>query len=1102
MATVRQPKPAAPEKYDSFVETHLDRARRRIRLLDVSSALLVFLAGTVAYALAVGLLDRRLELSPLARQVAFTAYAAASVLFLALFVVRPLCRRINPYYAARAVEGVLPGAKNSLVNWLDLHGESLPPAIRAALSQRAAKDLARADLEQAISGRRAVWLTAVTAVLVFVMFGVLVTSGAGGFGTLLARTFAPFGGGATAKRTQLTLVRPANGDTVLGVGQSFNVAVRVEGRAPDPDKPDALKLLYRYRDGEPYEEQPLDPENGDVWMTVLPPSRTFNGFWYKVVGGDAQTPEYRVTVRSTPLVERFEVTYHYRKYTGWADDHIRDANLKALRGTEAELVIHTNRPVKEGHLEVETQGGKKNVPAELIADDPQAMRARLVLDQDGQYRVWFRTTDDDSNVAATTYTITAWADSAPKVELTKPGADVTLPANGTLRLEGSAVDDIGVKEVALRLRLADGPALQPKPYRADKKFQLADGGYPRTIDYRDFVALDQLKDAQGKAFPLLKGMVIEYWLEAADACDYPQQNRGESKHFKVNIAEPTPDQQQQQKERDQAAAEQKKHDKEQDQKLKEEEQRRRREAEEKAKEREREAQGEQKPKEGAKPKGEQGDKPQGQGGKDLEGTAQNMAKAIDQKKKDEQRHDEKSDSKGPGDNKGQGKGDSQAGQQPERETGDAKPKGQNGDGQQGSGKGEGTKPDGNKPDTGDGKPQGAHQQDAAGDGKGAGQGGRQDGASAKSEGPPKPDKGDRKDQGKGDAGQSPAAGKEHGADPNGAQNEGVAKGPGRQTAGDANDKATEKGDQPAVARGAPKPGQADGQPQGERKGEGRPQGDATRAEAKAGGQKKDGGSDVAQGESKDDPKKRDLGSELVRREGEARRGSDEQSAKAQKWLEDLARNAKDPEVRDLAKQILDDSRKDRESSPALPKGPPRDGPPCDCKNGNGDGNSAAKGGYHQGAEGKGGGQGQAESGAGRDGHGRGGPPTNIAQGQQQTLQGLRADEAEPTPGDPAHRSRAGVLQLDDFTKIDKDILKDLKMSPAEWEAFKRAYTEKVQREQPEQLPRSQGDKLSPSAGEYKPQKSGSSGDRTGLGQVPPELRNAFRNYTKGQSEKK
>jgi hypothetical protein len=1092
MATVRPPRPAPTAKYDAFVEGQLDRARRRIRVLDVASALLLFLVGTLAYLLIVGFLDRKLDLSPFVRQLAFAGYALASLAFLGVAVVRPLCRHINPYFAARAVEGVVPGSKNSLVNWLDLHDESLPAAIRASLGQRAARDLARADLEQAISGRRAIVLTAVTAGFALAVFVLLLSSGAGGFATLLARAFAPFGGGATVRHTQLTLVRPTTGDAVIGVGQSFNVAVQVDGRVPDPDRPDALKLLYRYRDGEPYEEQPLDPETGDLWATVVPPSRTFNGFHYKVVGGDASTPEFRVTVRGTPLVERFDVTYHYRKYTGCSDDHSRDANLRALRGTEAELLIHTNRPVKEGRLEVETKDGKRDVLAELVPGDAQAMRARLVIEENGHYRVWFKSADGDSNAAAMPYTIQADADLPPKAELTKPAADVTLPANGTLRLEGSASDDIGVKEVTLRLRLPDGTALAPKPYREGKSFQLADGGYPKSIGYQDFVALDQLKDSQGKPFPPAKDMVLEYWLEAADACDYPAPNRAESKHYKVTIAEATPDPQQKQ-ERQQAADEKKKHDREQDQRLKQEEQRRQEEAREKAKEQQ---------KDGQQPGDQTGGKPEqanGPNDRSLDQKAQQAKDALDRKQKDEQREGEKGQGKGPQDGKGEAKGEGQSGQRPDQDQAQNKPEGQNGNGQEGAAKGEGKDEDGQRPDTGAGKPEGAQPQDAkSSEGKGQGQGDQQPAASAKKDGAPQPDKGDTKGQGQDDMGQSAAA-KERANGPDGMKDDAVAKGPGQEQAGD---KATAKGDQPAVAQGERKPGEAGGEPRAERKGEGQPQGGAERAEAKGG----DGSR--AQGEPKDDPNKRGLASELKRREGEARRGTEQESAEAEKWLEDLARNAKDRDVRELAQKVLDDARKDRASSPALPKGPPRDdandGPPAEGKGGNGNGTSAAKAGGQEAGDGKPGGQAGVAQGAGRTtGEGRPNGSTSVGPGEEGRLQGLHADEAQPSPADVAHRQRPGVLQVEDFTKIDKDILKDLQMSPEEWEAFKKAYAEKLRREAPEQLPNPGNDRIgSRGASERKIDKSGTSGDRTGLGQAPSEFRGPFRDYTKRQAEKK
>jgi hypothetical protein len=1024
MATVRPQKAATPAKYDAIVEEQLTKAGRRVRLLDVSSALLLLVAGTVGYALAVGLLDRKLDFSPTTRQIAFAVYAVAAIVFVAFWVLRPLLRRVNPYYAARAVEGVVPGAKNSVVNWLDLHGEALPPAIRAALGQRAAKDLAGADLERAISGRRAVWLTGLTALLLFLAFGVLVTSGTGGFGTLLARVFAPFGRGVTARRTQLTLVRPAGGDAVLGVGQAFDVAVRVEGHVPDPQKPDALRLLYRYRDGEPYEEQLLESDGGDTWMTVVPPSRTFNGFFYKVVGGDAQTPEHHVSVRSTPLIERFDVTYHYRPYTGWPDRVSRDANLHALRGTEAELVLHTNRAVKEGRLEVETRDGKHDVPAELVLDDPQAMRARLVMDREGSYRVWFTTTDGDSNPASLPYTIRVDLDLPPKVELSNPGADVTLPANGTLQLKGKAVDDIGVKELTLRLRQAGGPDLQSQPYRPDHGLSLGDRGYPKAVDYQDFVALDRVKHAKGQPFALTKGMVLEYWLEAADACDYPKPNVAESKHFMVTIAEPSANKQQQQKERQQAEEEKKKHDQKEKEDLKKEQEKRQSEADQ------------EKEKAGAKSEGQGGSqkKPGSSGDNNSEERVKEAAQDIKNQAKQEASNRDKSETKGPQDCKGECKGGNLSGKEEDKQ-----------------------------------------------------------------------DKGGGKGEGKGS--QGAAAEKDHGTGPSNGPGEASAKGAGQENGG-AGAKGAAKGDQPSVTKAAPKPGTAGGEAKGGPKGEGQPQPGAERSEAKSGGQDAAGSQGETRGESKDDPKGRPLASELKRWEEQMRRGDDKQSAEAEKKIDGLSHNASDKDVRDLAQKILDDARKDRATTPALPKAPPpgdsKDGPPCECKGSSqGKNAGAAKNGNGTGT-GKELGKAQNPPGGGRGG-GQGRTPDgkSIAGQQREMLNNLQADEADPSPGDPEHRRWAGALQIEDYRNIDKNILKkvlkDHKLTPEELEA----YLTKQHRSGPEQLPASQSDHLlSSGATEVKAEKTGTSGDRTGVGEVPPEFRGRYQDYTRRQSEKK
>jgi len=160
-------------------------------------------------------------------------------------------------------------------------------------------------------------------------------------------------------------------------------------------------------------------------------------------------------------------------------------------------------------------------------------------------------------------------DETPRVILTKPGQDVSLAVGGTLPLEGSAQDDIGIKSMALRIQVLEGgPSLQPKAYRQGTSFQFDNGTYPDFLEYKDFIALDKVTTAKGESWPLKAGMVLEYWLEATDNSDYPSKdgNVGKSQAFKITIVDKPPDAKKQQEERTKAEKQQKDHEQKQDQK--------------------------------------------------------------------------------------------------------------------------------------------------------------------------------------------------------------------------------------------------------------------------------------------------------------------------------------------------------------------------------------------------------------------------------------------------------------------------------------------------------------------------------------------------------
>jgi hypothetical protein len=572
MATVQEPRTG--NRFESFVESQLSRARRRIQAQDVGTAALGLLAGTLAYTLGMVLLDRWLDLSETARQIGLFGYLAAAISYAAIVLTRPLRREVNPYFAARRVERAVPGAKNSVVSWLDLHAEPLPESIKAAVSQKAAADIKKADVDEVVRDGRLAWIGGLAGglfVTALILFFVIRPNQ---FLSLLGRTFTPFGSGAIASQTSLNLIQPAGGDLTVPVNSLVDFKVDVLGRVPDPTAADAVRLRFRYNPVDPiWEEIRLDPSLRDPreFSLRMPAGRVQNGFVYQIVGGDAVTPEFRVQVRSSPLIEGFDVGYHFRPYLRFRDQTATNPNIESLRGTQVTLTARTNRTVRRGELTFHGRESQKLPPpilAEAVPDQPASLRFRFVLDEDAKYTIKFWSAEGEDNGEPIPYTIKVLADHPPQVDVTQPAPE-TLPVNGTIAVEGKAADDFGITKMRLCLRLADVVRpidLAPKPYRPEKVFKFADDTYPRALEYKDFLPLEQLKTALGAPVTLKPGLVIEYWLEAEDNCDYPKPNVGKSKVYKVTLGDPQEAQDKQAGEK-QAAGDKAQHDQKQDQDL-------------------------------------------------------------------------------------------------------------------------------------------------------------------------------------------------------------------------------------------------------------------------------------------------------------------------------------------------------------------------------------------------------------------------------------------------------------------------------------------------------------------------------------------------------
>lgn len=553
----------------------------RIKRVDVATHLLILALMIFTYALFVGCFDWFAG-SSTATAVQATRWAAYAVFLLAFGImcvqsVRCCLRRVSPYYVAHRLEQSVPGAKNSLINWLDLHDQGLPSAFQKNLSAVAAEHLEESDTEQMVS-RRKNWILLGVLGAPTLGLAILLLLGPSSFFSSMLRAFLPFYTPPPTARTQMTLLTPEGGDAEVGPAQAVTFAVKIEGRAPTgKTKP---TLHYRWNADDDFLTLALQSDGAGVWTAQLLPAQLRAGVTYKITAGDTETPEHQVRTRAAAHVQKFEIKYVHRPFRHRQDTMSVFPDDKGTRpiihgpiGSEVELTIHASRPVKTARVEFSTVTGKKDLPMRMATDDPQAFACRFMLEQAGQFRVAFTTTDGEDNADRDAYPILVTKDDGPSVVLVQPGEDVFLPENGTLMLVGSAASPIGVKNLILHLRIIDGPdqaiTLLPQPFRPGVSFQLPDGSYPLEVAYQDVIALDQFKNDKGTIRLLRPGNVIEYWLAATDSADYPRVggNSGESLRHKITLLPKAKDAAAEQARRDEALKKKEKFQQEQDKNL-------------------------------------------------------------------------------------------------------------------------------------------------------------------------------------------------------------------------------------------------------------------------------------------------------------------------------------------------------------------------------------------------------------------------------------------------------------------------------------------------------------------------------------------------------
>lgn len=459
-------RPTTIADLDVGIRRTIDQTRRRVKLAELATGLLIFASGSIALLLVLTLVDHWvIGLGFTARLTALLMFLAGGGWFLYRYVAPLLFHSINPMYAARVIEQGQPELKNSLMNFMFLSREEkqVHKAVLQAVRSQAETGLANIPIDHIVDYSKAIRLGYVLAFLAIVFGFYKIISPKDPMQTAM-RVIAPWADLARPSRVTIEEVNP--GDADIYQGQTLFVSVKAYNLSGD----DKVTLYFTTEDKQVV-NQPLILEPGTDGFHYegtlsTGPHGIQQNLSYRVTAGDAETRKYQVQALEAPTIDVATVRYNYPAYTG---DEPRtqtgDGHIRALENTLVTITAKANHPIHKAYLEFDPQNKDaqsyhQTVPMTIDGEDPSQAKAifPLVLNTAGtagkyrHYQVRFRTTDESLNPHPVLYDIDVIRDLPPEIEITSPTASmVEVPANQTLPITFRAIDpDYAVNRIIVR----------------------------------------------------------------------------------------------------------------------------------------------------------------------------------------------------------------------------------------------------------------------------------------------------------------------------------------------------------------------------------------------------------------------------------------------------------------------------------------------------------------------------------------------------------------------------------------------------------------------------------------------------------------------------
>jgi len=211
-----------------------------------------------------------------------------------------------------------------------------------------------------------------------------------------------------------------------------------------------VRLMARYKSSAKWEEAPMLPRSGDNAYEFLFPSVPEEVEYYVDAAG-VRSKTYKISVLDLAGIKNIQVTYHYPTWLGLKDVvENPGGDLRAVVGTIAELNVETDRPLKNGVIELE-DGSKIS----LESGQGNFLSAKVPIQKDGVYH--FAATEGESVRLSQDYFIEAKLDEPPTIKISHPGADARVSPIEEMTVKVQASDDFGLQAMDLHYSVNGGP---------------------------------------------------------------------------------------------------------------------------------------------------------------------------------------------------------------------------------------------------------------------------------------------------------------------------------------------------------------------------------------------------------------------------------------------------------------------------------------------------------------------------------------------------------------------------------------------------------------------------------------------------------------------